>query len=93
MVGDGTFGIVRHDRSIRAKFPWWWGGPGVKPRLNITGHRLDQRAGSLRLEGPPGSGESNFWASGIIFPTAGCWKVTGSAAGSALSFVVQVIIA
>jgi hypothetical protein len=91
IVGEGIFGLVRRDGSIRAKFPWWWGGPGVKPQLNITGRRLDRPAGPLRLEGRPGSGEPDFWASGIIFPTEGCWKLTGRAGDAALSFVVQVI--
>ena len=67
------------------------GGPGVKPQLSITGRRLGRPAGRLRLEGRPGSGEPDFWASGIIFPTAGCWEVTGRAGDAVLSFVVQVI--
>ena len=91
IVAAGIFGLVRGDGSIRAKFPWWWGGPGIKPQLSITGRRLDRPAGPLRLEGRPGSGEPDFWASGIIFPSEGCWKVTGRADDAALSFVVQVI--
>jgi hypothetical protein len=91
IVGHGIFGHVGSDGSIRTKFPWWWGGPGIKPRLNITGRRLDRPASPLRLEARPGSGEPDFWASGIIFPTDGCWKVTGRAGDAALSFVVQVI--
>jgi hypothetical protein len=91
IVGDGIFGLSGADGSIRAKFPWWWGGQGVKPQLSITGRRLDQPAGPLRVEGRPGSGEPDFWASGMIFPTDGCWKVTGRAGDTALSFVVQVI--
>lgn len=90
-VGEATFGGLGRDGSTSAKFPWWWGGPGPKPRLTITGERLDGPAPPLRLEGTPGSGERDFWASGIVFPTVGCWRVTGAAGDASLMFVVRVV--
>lgn len=90
-VGNATFGSLGRGGSTSAKFPWWWGGSGPKPRLTITGERLDGLAAPLRLDGTPGSGEPDFWASGIVFPTAGCWRVTGAAGDASLTFVVRVV--
>lgn len=78
---------VRPDGSIGMKFPWW---RGVRGRLSIEGHRLDGPAAPLRAVmsdyGPIG-----FQASGIIFPTAGCWEVTGRVKSANLTFVTLVI--
>jgi hypothetical protein len=86
---EGVFGILRADGAIAAKFPWW-GRHGATDELTIIGRRLDQSASPLRVEGPPGSGTPGFWASRIIFPTEGCWSVTGRAQAGALTFVVRV---
>src|SRR4051812_13612906 len=71
------------DGSIGEKFPWW---RGVRGRLRITGRRLDGAAPTLRAQIPDGYGPTGFQSSGIIFPTAGCWRVTGMAASASLSF-------
>ena len=76
---------------------WHTGGMKVlwlKPvgsRLEVSGHRLDGAAPPLRaaLHGPnayPG----DFEASGVYFPTVGCWEVEARADGSVLRFVVAV---
>jgi len=87
-------GIVRdapkRDGSIREKFPWWR-GVGVRGRLRITGRRLDAPAPPLRANIPRGYGLTDFQASGIIFPTAGCWSVTGTARKANLSFVTLAV--
>ena len=77
-IGEGIFGIVRADGAIAVKFPWW-GRRGTTDPLTITGRRLDQSAAPLRVDAPPDSGSPCFWASRIIFPTEGCWSVTGRA--------------
>jgi hypothetical protein len=75
------------DGSIRMKFPWW-GGRGVNGRLKVTGHRLDRAARPLRATVRRGyTSAPRFWASRIIFPTEGCWKITGRTANARLSFV------
>jgi hypothetical protein len=78
----------RSDGSIDAKFGWWRGAVG---RLRIEGRRLDGPAPPLRANIPTGYGDSGFQAAGIIFPTAGCWEVTGRVGDASLTFVTLVI--
>jgi hypothetical protein len=58
--------------------------------LTISGRRLDAPAPPLEAVIPSGYGGTGFQASALIFPTEGCWEVTGSEAESALTFVVEV---
>jgi hypothetical protein len=85
-------GIVRRaphrDGSIGEKFPWW---RGVRGPLRITGRRLDAPAAPLRAHIPDGYGPTSFQASEIIFPTEGCWSVTGTAGEASLSFVTLAV--
>jgi hypothetical protein len=69
------------------KWPWWRGVPG---ELTIAGHRLDADAPPLHADIPDGYGETGFQASGLIFPTTGCWQVTGRVGDVSLTFVVLV---
>jgi hypothetical protein len=89
-LGDG--GVIddfaEPDGSIGRKLGWWRAVPGT---LRITGRRLDDAAPPLRAEVPPGYGESGFQASGVYFPTPGCWEVTGTVGTTNLSFVTLVI--
>jgi hypothetical protein len=89
LPAEGVFGVIRTDGSIAVKFPWW-GRRGARDPLSITGRRLDQSAPPLRVDRPPGSGSPGFWASRIIFPTEGCWSVTGRAQAGTLTFIVRV---
>lgn len=45
----------------------------------------------LIAEIPEGYGDTGFQASTIIFPTVGCWEVTGRAGDAELSFVTRVV--
>jgi hypothetical protein len=74
--------------DVGMKFGWW---RGVKGTLAISGHRLDGKAGPVRAEIPDGYGPTGFQASGIDFPTEGCWEVTGRVGTSHLTFVVIVV--
>jgi hypothetical protein len=85
---------VHTDGSIEIKFPWW--AAGVEGGLNIAGRRLDGPAPPVRAQinsGWPETGFSGdaFWASGIIFATEGCWRVTGSVGSTRLTFVTLVV--
>jgi hypothetical protein len=75
------------DGSIAEKFGWW---RGVRGRLRITGRRLDGLSRPLRALIPSGYGPTGFQSTAIIFPTDGCWSVTGAAGSARLSFVTLV---
>ncbi len=76
------------DGSVETKFGWWRGVPGT---LRIEGHRLDAPAPSLIGHVPNGYGDSGFQASGITFPSEGCWQVTGRVGEASLTFVTLVL--
>jgi hypothetical protein len=78
---------VGPDGSIDAKLGWWRASAG---RLRIEGERLDATAPPLGADVPEGYGKG-FQASGLIFPTAGCWRVVGAVGKSRLTFVVLVV--
>lgn len=97
--------FVNEDRTIWAS-AWWgdasdyqlrssqqgvkvgWFRPAGKT-LNITGQRLDgEDAGFEAIV--PCCYPTRFQATGLVFPTAGCWEVTAEAGGSELVFVVWV---
>jgi hypothetical protein len=95
--------FVNDDRSIWAS-AWWAGveamsqwsqGKGIKvgwfrpegTELVITGQRLDAQAPPLEAH-VPCCYPTRFQATGLNFPTAGCWEVTAKAEDSVLSFVV-----
>lgn len=79
---------VESDGSISTKFGWWRITPGT---LTISGRRLDAPAPAVRASVPDGYGSSGFQASGVTFPTDGCWEITGSVGGGTLSFVTFVV--
>lgn len=97
--------FVNEDRSIWAS-AWWaeqeayhlsaseegikmgWFRPAGAP-LEITGQRLDAQAPPLEAH-IPCCYPTRFQATGLYYPTEGCWQVTAKAADSELSFVVQV---
>jgi hypothetical protein len=80
--------IVLADGSDGRKFQWWRGTSG---QLVIRGRRLDGDAPPLRAEVPEGYGSTGHQATGIIFPTAGCWEITGEVGDTSLTLVVRVL--
>ena len=97
--------FVNEDRSMWAS-SWWTeqeenylfaGDEGIKmgwfrpagAELEITGERIDAQAAPLEAH-VPCCYPTRFQATGLFFPTEGCWEVTAKAADSALSFVVWV---
>jgi len=65
-----------------------WFRPEGAP-MEITGQRLDGEAPPLEAEFPC-CYPTRFQASGLYFPTEGCWEVTAKAADSVLTFIVKV---
>ena len=84
----GGPGFVEPDGALGMKFGWW---RGVKGQLSISGKRLDAPALPLRAEVPVGYGNNGFQATYIIFPTPGCWEVTGKVGDTKLIFVTRVV--
>ena len=84
----GGAGCLEDDGAMWMKWPWWH--EGKNKRLTIQGHRLDGEAPPLRARIPDGySGE--FQSSALIFPTPGCWQVTGTVEDQTLTFVVHAV--
>jgi hypothetical protein len=71
------------------KFPWWRVTPG---QLTISARRLDGPSAEFHAEVPSGYGARGFSPSGLIWPSPGCWQVTGTVAGRSLTFVTRVEI-
>ncbi len=84
----GGSGFVQEDGSLSMKFPWWRGREG---QLRIEGRRLDGSAPPLRARIPNGYGATGFQATALIFPTPGCWEVTGRVEEANLTFVTLVV--
>jgi hypothetical protein len=80
-------GFVLADGALSMKFPWWRlrNGP-----LSIEGRRLDAPAPPLRARIPSGYGNTGFQSTSVIFPTPGCWEVTGHVGDGALTFITRV---
>lgn len=84
LPADGVLQLRPGDQEV--KFGWWRLRGGD---LSISGRRLDGDAPPLGSIIPAGYEGGGFQATGLTFPTPGCWEVTGSASGT-LTFVVYV---
>jgi hypothetical protein len=69
----------------------WTRGEGLRGKLKIHGRRLDAPAPPLRADIPDGYGDTGFQATALIFPTEGCWEVTGDVADAHMTFVTKVV--
>lgn len=88
LPGGARYAELQPNGSIVAKLGWWREASG---KLSIEGERLDAAAAPLRARIPDGYGPRGFQSTLLTFPTAGCWRVVGSVAGSRLMFVVRVL--
>jgi hypothetical protein len=84
----GGAGFVTRNGALGMKFGWL---RGVSGQLRIEGRRLDAEAPPLRSEVPGGYGDRGFQATYLIFPTPGCWEVTGRVGDSSVTFVTKVV--
>ena len=97
--------FVNQDRSVWASASWavdgddrrnvskewikvgWFRPAGAE--LIVTGQRLDGEAPPLEVEASC-CYPTRFQASGLYFPTEGCWEITAKAADKELSFMVWI---
>ena len=84
------WGAILPDGSMEMKYPWFR-AEGLTGKLTITGRRLDGTAPPLRAYIPKGYSETGFQATGLIFPTEGCWEIAGKVGDTTLTFVNRVI--
>jgi hypothetical protein len=93
---DGTIvfrrngpGYVYPDGSLGMKIAWYRAA-GLRGNLKISGKRLDAVAAPLRSNIPSGYSDAGFQPSEVIFPTEGCWQVTGTVSAASVTFVTRV---
>jgi hypothetical protein len=93
---DGVYSVPRDqvgpDGSIGSKLYWATSPPGSAPA--ISGRRLDAPAPPLRmLAANMGSFSGAFdpsWATPVVFPTPGCWRVIARVNDVSLTYAVDV---
>jgi hypothetical protein len=93
---DGTWRGLGHytptDPSFRQKMQWWQQGYDYhtepKPKLKVTGKRLDAEAPPLTAEANNVVGRLPSMMVGINIPTLGCWEITGHYEDDELTFIV-----
>jgi hypothetical protein len=84
----GGAGFRTRDGSLGMKFGWM---RGVRGQLRTEGRRLDAPAPPVRGEVPRGYGSLGFQASYVVFPSTGCWEVTGRIGDASVTFVTMVV--
>lgn len=84
----GGAGFITRDGSLGMKFGW---RRGVAGQLEIEGRRVDAGAPPLRSEVPKAYGNRGFQATYVIFPTPGCWEVTGRVGDAHVTFITRVV--
>lgn len=91
---DGTVSATQSDfaadGAVDAKFGWW---RVVSGKLHIAATRLDGPSSPARPHIPSAYGKRGFQSSSVAFPTAGCWRVTGTVDHRAsLTFVTLAVV-
>lgn len=87
---QGGPGLMLPDGSLHMMLAWRRGVYGTP--LTISGKRLDASASALRAR-ISHSDDIGGESSTVIFPTPGCWQVTGKIGDHEVTFVVLVRIA
>ena len=85
----GGPGQILQDGSLEMKWGWTRSMEIIGP-LAIAGQRLDAPAPPLRAD-LRGVGDYGTTQMGLIFPTPGCWQVTGRVGDATLTFVTLVV--
>ena len=85
----GGAGFVYPDGSVGMKIAWYR-ADGLRGKLKIEGKRLDAAGPRLHSQFTD-YGDTGFQPSEVIFPTEGCWQVTGKVGDASVTFVTRVV--
>jgi hypothetical protein len=94
---DGTWPTTAQGALIAVKLFWWSAGykPGTESKLSVTLKELTGAPVTAAVSPPTNAYAESLggWTmlTGIDFPNAGCWEVTGRYLGQELKFVVQTV--
>lgn len=83
----GGAGFTDRDGAMGIKFGWFRHQSGT---LYVGGRRLDGEAAPARAYISDGYGDEGFQPVYLVFPTPGCWEITGGVGEARLSFVLRV---
>ncbi len=86
VFASGAPGFVDYDGALGIKVGW---ERKMKGRLQVSGRRLDGDAKPFRAY-IYDYGDIGFQPVYLVFPTPGCWEVTGHVADASLTFVTIV---
>jgi hypothetical protein len=85
---------VGTDGAIGNKL-FWATSPATRPPA-LSGQRLDAAAPPLRVLGANmgsfAGATKPSWATGVVFPTAGCWRLTARVGDVTLTYVVELVV-
>lgn len=91
---DGKIIMQSHNVEPDGSFAMKWSfvrGDDVSGALTVEGQRLDAEAEPLRAFITDGYGDTGLQILALIFPTPGCWEVTGRVGKASLTFVTEVV--
>ena len=94
---DGTWPTTAPGARIAVKLFWWSAGfrPGMESNLVVTLKELNGAAANAVVSRATNAHAESLggWTmlTGIDFPDAGCWEITGRYLGQELTFVVETV--
>ncbi len=94
---NGIWPTTSPGHSISVKLFWWREGfePGSEANLLVQIERLDEGLNDAEISSPTNAGGESLGAwtmlTGINFPSAGCWEVTGKYLDDKLTFIVETV--
>jgi hypothetical protein len=94
---DGIWPTTAPGALIAVKLFWWSAGfkPGAESNLSVTLKELSGAPATAVVSRATNAYAESLggWTmlTGIDFPTAGCWEITGRYLGQELKFVVQTV--
>lgn len=92
LPADGVLAARKEpDGTLFEKISWVPRGfSGGSSELTVRGERLDAPSPPMRVLGVHWGGQGS-WASAIVFPSEGCWRISGRVRDVTLSYVVKVV--